>query len=235
MATKTLERKTKRSPRKQAPIKKARKRLSESYEEVKEFEGQQYTGMKIGRSHKWNYDKGVWKETKITPDLWEISYAVTKRRVGKAPEGSGVPVGTEYHWYILAHQNVCKLNANDYTTSLTGLKFKLAHKRADKNKWSTGARSQKKRLVKLMRELIEQLEKEPIPLAFEYDGKKFTGEATPIPQTCFEGSCAELDISLNDRHIGIIKRMKNNWKIDNAEDQKMVDVIGAVLDEWFEG
>ena len=89
--------------------------------------------------------------------------------------------------------------------------------------------------VKLMRELIEQLEKEPIPLAFEYDGKKFTGEATPIPQTCFEGSCAELDISLNDRHIGIIKRMKNNWKIDNAEDQKMVDAIGAVLDEWFGG
>jgi hypothetical protein len=30
-----------------------------------------------------------------------------------APEGSGVPVGTEYHWYVLAHQNVRKLNAND--------------------------------------------------------------------------------------------------------------------------
>src|SRR3978361_726855 len=100
------------------------KDLSASYNQSKEFEGQQYSGMAIGRSHKWYYDKGEWKETKINPDLWEISYAVTKRRAGKAPEGSGVPVGTEYHWYILAHQNVTKLNANDYTTALTGLKYK---------------------------------------------------------------------------------------------------------------
>jgi hypothetical protein len=96
------------------------------------FDGKQYTGMQVGRGHYWNYDKGQWKETKITPDLWEISYAVTKRRKGKAPKGSGVPVGTGYHWYILAHQNVFKLNANDYTTAMTGLKYKLAHKRAAK-------------------------------------------------------------------------------------------------------
>jgi hypothetical protein len=93
-----------------------------SYDEFKVYEGQRYTGMKIGRTHSWNYDAGGWKEKKITPDLWQISYAVTKRRAGGAPEGSGVPVGTEYHWYILAHQNVEKLNANDYTTSLAGLK-----------------------------------------------------------------------------------------------------------------
>lgn len=54
----------------------------------------------IGRSHKWYYDRGEWKEKKITPDLWQIGYAVTKRRAGRAPEGSGVPVGTEYHWYF---------------------------------------------------------------------------------------------------------------------------------------
>src|ERR1051325_10276697 len=109
---------------------------SVSYDEFKEYEGRKYTGMKIGRSHKWRYDPGEWKETKITPDLWQISYAVTKRRAGRAPEGSGVPVGTAYHWYIVAHQNVEKLNANDYTTSLAGLKFKIAHKRADSEKWS---------------------------------------------------------------------------------------------------
>src|SRR5690242_20808613 len=28
-----------------------------------------YSGMKVGRSHKWYYDKGEWKEKKITPDL----------------------------------------------------------------------------------------------------------------------------------------------------------------------
>jgi hypothetical protein len=67
---------------------------------------------------------GEWKETKSTPDLWHIGYAVTKRRAGRAPEGSGVPVGTEYHWYILAHQNIAKQAANDYTTPLTGLSSK---------------------------------------------------------------------------------------------------------------
>ena len=60
--------------------KEIKKDLSKSYNEFKDFEGQHYTGMKVGRSHKWYYDKGEWKETKITPDLWEISYAVTKRR-----------------------------------------------------------------------------------------------------------------------------------------------------------
>ena len=89
--------------------------LAVSYNEFKEYEGQRYTGMKIGRSHKWRYDQGEWKERKITPDLWQIGYAVTKRRAGRAPEGSGVPVGTAYHWYVVAHQNTTKQSANDYT------------------------------------------------------------------------------------------------------------------------
>src|SRR5688500_4967851 len=131
-----------------------------SYDEFKEFEGQRYTGMQIGRSHKWYYDQGEWKEKKITPDLWQISYAVTKRRAGRAPEGSGVPVGTEYHWYILAHQNVHKLNANDYTTSLTGLKFKIAHRRADTEKWSATAKTQRKRMIKFLQDMIDQLEQQ---------------------------------------------------------------------------
>ena len=141
--------------------KEADKDLSKSYNQFKEYEGKQYTGMKIGRSHKWYYDKGEWKETKVTPDLWTINYAVTKRRAGKAPEGSGVPVGTEYHWYILAHQHVRKLNANDYTTALTGLKYKLAHKRAENDKWNISDKAQRKRLIKLLKDMIVQLEKAP--------------------------------------------------------------------------
>ena len=74
MATKTAQPKKARKTG-IARKKEAAKDLSKSYNEFKEFEGQQYTGMKVGRSHKWYYDKGEWKETKITPDLWEISYA----------------------------------------------------------------------------------------------------------------------------------------------------------------
>lgn len=131
-----------------------------TYDRFKEFEGRKYTGMKIGRSHKWYYDKGEWKETKITPDEWQIHYAVTKRRAGKAPEGSGVPVGTAYNWYILAHQNVKKLNANDYSTEMTGVKYKLAHKRADKASWSASDKAQRRKLIKIFQGMIDQLEAE---------------------------------------------------------------------------
>jgi len=134
-----------------------KKDISKTYNEYKEFEGKQYTGMKVGRSHKWYYDKGEWKEKKITPDKWEFTYAVNKRRAGHAPEGSGVPVGTEYHWYILAHQNVRKLDANNYTTSMTGLKYKLAHKRAEKEKWNATDNTQRKQIIHLLQELIDQL------------------------------------------------------------------------------
>src|SRR3954464_2695162 len=131
-----------------------------SYNDFKEHEGQRYTGMKIGRSHKWHYDQGEWKEKKITPDLWQIGYAVNKRRAGRAPEGSGVPVGTEYHWYILAHQNTAKQTANDYTTTLTGLKFKIAHKRAGTEKWSATPRTQRKRMITFLRSVLADLEKQ---------------------------------------------------------------------------
>src|SRR5436190_3755540 len=132
--------------------------VAETYNAYKEFEGQRYTGMKVGRSHKWNYDPGEWKETKVTPDRWEIQFAVTKRRAGRAPEGSGVPVGTAYHWYILAHQNVTKLNANDYSTSMTGMKFKLAHQRAGHGSWSASAMAQRKHLIRILQGVIRDLE-----------------------------------------------------------------------------
>jgi hypothetical protein len=158
--------------------KEAKSDLAVSYNEFKEHEGQRYTGMKIGRSHKWHYDRGEWKETKITPDLWQIGYAVTKRRAGRAPEGSGVPVGTEYHWYILAHQNVAKQTANDYTTSLTGLKFKIAHKRAGSEKWSATPRTQRKRMIMFLRSVLADLEKQS-----DRDGAVIAARATRVPRT----------------------------------------------------
>lgn len=134
--------------------------LAATFNEFKEFEGRRYTGVKVGRGHRWHYDQGEWKEKKVAPDRWEFSYAVHKRRVGHAPPGSGVPVGTEYHWYILAHQNVRKLDANTYTTAMTGLKYKLAHKRVDKGRWSASDRAQRKQLIRILRELSDSLEEE---------------------------------------------------------------------------
>lgn len=138
---------------------------SASYNTFKDYQGQQYTGMKIGRRHKWHYDQGEWKEQKQTPDLWLFEYNVTKRRAGKAPEGSGVPVGTEYHWYIMAHQIVKKLNANDYSTEMRGIKYKVAHHRADKANWNISNKAQRKRVIKLLERMIHQLEIEDVEMS----------------------------------------------------------------------
>jgi hypothetical protein len=208
--------------------------LTSSYNRFKQFNGAQYTGMRVGRSHKWYYDQGEWKETKITPDLWEISYAVTKRRAGKAPEGSGVPVGTGYHWYIVAHQNVSKLNANDYSTSMSGLKFKLAHKRAAKGTWSASAKAQRKKLVTFLEGMVSQLKKAPVPIEVEVDKKIYSGEAVPITETCHDGICDELDVTLNDEHMGVIKCTKGGWKMDGVEDKKLINSIGEKIALWFE-
>lgn len=139
--------------------------ISKSYNQFKEFEGKKYTGMKVGRTHKWYYDKGEWKEKKLTPDKWQFTYNVTKRRAGNAPEGSGVPVGTEYHWYILANQSVKKLDANNYTTSMIGLKYKLSHKRAERNNWSSSDNAQRKKLIEILEELIEKVKLEMVSTA----------------------------------------------------------------------
>ena len=134
--------------------------ISTAYNEYKQFEGRKYTGMRVGGIHRWYYDRGEWKEKKVSPDKWEFNYATNKRRAWNAPEGSGVTVGTEYHWYILAHQIVRKLDANSYTTSMTGLKYKLAHKRVGVNRWSSTENAQKEKLIKILEEYVAQLKKE---------------------------------------------------------------------------
>jgi hypothetical protein len=150
-----------------------------AYDEFKTYEGKRYTGMKIGRGHKWKYDSGDWTERKVTPDKWEFQYSVVKRRKGRAPEGSGAPVGTAYNWYILAHQIVTKIDANSYTTEMAGLKYKLAHKRADKTTWSASDRAQRRRIVQILREVIAQIERQPEEPAAPVRKEPETAPAAP--------------------------------------------------------
>jgi hypothetical protein len=83
-------------------------------------------------------------------------------------------VGTEYHWYILAHQNTAKQTANDYTTTLTGLKFKIAHKRAGTDKWSATPRTQRKRMIMFLRSVLADLEKQS-----DREDAAFSAQETP--------------------------------------------------------
>jgi hypothetical protein len=218
--------KKKHTSKKQAPV-------GLSYEKFKEYQGREYTGMAVGRSHKWYYDQGEWKETKITPDEWEISYSVTKRRAGKAPEGSGVPVGTGYHWFICAHQVVEKLDADDYSTSMSGFKFKVAHHRKGKGKWSATPATQRRAIIGYLKKLIIQLQQDPIPLQFTYKDEKFSGEALPVMASCLNGECTQWEITLNGVHSGIIRKMKSGWKLHHAKDQKFVNAIGKSILAFF--
>jgi len=216
--------------------------LDDTYNRYKTYKGRQYTGMTIGRTHHWDYDQASWKEKKVTPDKWEFTYATTKRRKGRgAPEGSGVPVGTGYHWFILAHQYVEKLNANDYSTRMAGLKFKLAHKRAAKDTWSVSNEKQRKELIDILKSLIADLEREPeqmapVDFAFEHGDKTYKGSGLPILTSCEDGVCQRFDVTLNDNHVGILRHdsAKDKWKMTELRSQSLVNALGREVEDWYE-
>jgi hypothetical protein len=133
------------------------KRKTPAYNRFKQYQGRSYTGMRIGGTHKWNYDQGEWRERKLSPEEWEIFYQTVKRRAKRAPEESGAPVGTGYNWLIVAHQRVDKLDANSYMTWMEGRKFKVAHKRAGNQAWNASEKNQRKKVIRHLERMIEAL------------------------------------------------------------------------------
>lgn len=128
-----------------------------SYDDLKEHEGEQYSGMPVGGKHEWSYDEGRWREEKQGPDRWSFTFSSKKHRNRPAPEGSGADTGTQYHWYILGHQRVRKLDKDTYQTFLEGLKYKLAHKRPYWRQWSSeypDQRSRDERLEQILEEAL---------------------------------------------------------------------------------
>jgi hypothetical protein len=55
----------------------------------------------------------------------------------------------------------CERDENTYTTAMTGLKYKLAHKRAGSEAWSASEKAQRKHLVKILQEMIDDLSAQP--------------------------------------------------------------------------
>lgn len=228
-----------KKPSKKSAKKPAKKEVAASYNRAKEFAGHRYTGMAVGRTHHWLYDQASWKEKKVTPDKWEFTFSTTKRRKGHAPENSGAPVGTGYHWFILAHQYVEKLNADDYSTQMVGLKFKLAHKRAAGNKWSVSPEARRKALVAVLTDLIASLEAEPeqvapVALDFTHKGKNYEGTAVPILTSCEDGVCQRFDVTLNKSHLGVLRLAGGKWKITEAKSQSFANALGAAVSAWYE-
>ncbi|GAB4326285.1 MAG: hypothetical protein Kow0069_32740 [Promethearchaeota archaeon] len=106
------------------------------YDELKVHGRRVYSGMRVGGRHSWVYPNGRWTEAKVEPDLWKVRFNSLKTRVREAPAGSGAPVGTQYHWFVVADQLATKRDANTYQTTMEGLKFKVGHKRTSWRRFS---------------------------------------------------------------------------------------------------
>ena len=128
-----------------------------AFDDLKKFRGQVYSGMSVGGTHVWEYPRGVWREQKVAPDRWAFSFLSDKKREHAAPAGSGALPGTQYHWFILAHQRVRKLDQDTYETVMEGVKYKVAHKRPHWRGWSTEYPDQEPERDILIRILEEQL------------------------------------------------------------------------------
>ncbi|MFX0184243.1 MAG: hypothetical protein ACFE95_14260 [Candidatus Hodarchaeota archaeon] len=135
------------------------KRKRKQYDTIKEFNGQRYTGMRVGGKHSWNYQNGIWNETKVSPDKWEINFICNKYRTHQAPRGTGALNNTQYHWYIIADQLVNKIDANTYNTTMTGLKYKIAHKKPNWNRWSYQYKGEtyEDKVIAILEEIITHL------------------------------------------------------------------------------
>ncbi len=132
----------------------------EIYNELKSYNNSTYTGMTVGKSHDWNYNNGKWHETKISPNQWKISFNSVKSRTHAAPFNSGANVQTKYHWYIIADQIATKLDANSYMTEMSGLKFKIGHKRPHWKSFSYKYPEQdsyKEQVIKILEETLKNL------------------------------------------------------------------------------
>ncbi|HMA05855.1 MAG TPA: hypothetical protein VKO45_08015 [Methanomicrobiales archaeon] len=137
-----------------------------AFDDLKEFQGRIYSGMAVGGEHLWVYPEGIWEERKVAPDRWDFRFSSLKRRARSAPEGSGAPVGTGYHWFILAHQRVRKRDKDTYETLMEGIKFKVAHRRPHWRFWSTeypDHESEREILIRILEAQLEQLRSGHVP------------------------------------------------------------------------
>jgi hypothetical protein len=137
-----------------------------AYDDLKESGGKVYSGMAIGGEHAWRYPDGLWRERKVAPDRWTFTFSSQKRRTWSAPEGSGAPVGTGYHWFILAHQRVRKRDRDSYETFMEGVKFKIAHRRPHWRHWSTeypDSEPEREILIRILEEELERLKSGILP------------------------------------------------------------------------
>jgi hypothetical protein len=51
---------------------------------------------------------------------------------------------------------------------------------------------------------------------------------------CSEGVCNDLDVTLNDEHLGVIRNTKNGWRMTDVKSQALINAIGEQILLWYE-
>ena len=139
-----------------------------TFDTLKTFNGQKYTGMRVGGEHHWNYQNTEWEETKTEPDRWNIRMTSIKSRKVSAPEGSGAPLGTQYDWFLVGRQVVEKINKDEYKTVFEAHKYKLGYKKPYWKQPSYEYQGQKS----LIQQQLEALNREIRELSDKQGGAK---------------------------------------------------------------
>ena len=79
-----------------------------------------------------------------------------------------------------------------------------------------------------------KIDKGAVPLRFEYKGKKYKGKGIPLPASCKEGVCFELNIILNGEFFGQIHSQNGEWIMPDLGDKELVNAIGQQILLWYE-
>lgn len=75
---------------------------------------------------------------------------------------------------------------------------------------------------------------EQVPIDIIYKGVRYIGRAIPLPSSCKEEVCFDLEIILNGKAIGIIHSTIDGWKAEKDTDQGLIDAIGNEIFLWYE-
>jgi hypothetical protein len=62
---------------------------------------------------------------------------------------------------------------------MTGMKFKLAHRRADKGTWSASVQAQRRHLIRILKQVADDLEREAAANEAKATRAKAPGHARP--------------------------------------------------------
>ena len=89
-----------------------------------------------------------------------------------------------------------------------------------------------------MKDLVKELEEQPqktvpVPLNFSYRGKDYNGVGIPVISSCHDGVCDQLDITLNKKHLGVLKCTTRGWHITDTP-TGLAKAIGENVFKWYE-